>query len=40
LKDLSDEDVGFSLARLLDGKTFQDMLELQSEPGEFIPSPS
>jgi hypothetical protein len=40
LKDLSDENVDFSLARLLDGKTFQDMLDLQIEPGEFITSPS
>jgi hypothetical protein len=39
-KDLSEENVPFWVARLLDGRTFQDLLDLQSEPGEYYPKPS
>jgi hypothetical protein len=39
LKNLSEEDVIFIVRRLTDGKTFQDLLGLQSEPGEYIPRP-
>ena len=37
LKDLSEEDVHLFVSRLTDGKTFQDLLDLQSEPGEYVP---
>jgi hypothetical protein len=38
LKDLSEEmNVHLTVTRLLDGKTFQDLLDLQGEPGKFPP---
>jgi hypothetical protein len=39
LRDLSEEDVNVLVMRLTDGKTFQDLLDLQSEPGEHVPRP-
>lgn len=39
-KDLSEENIDLWVARLLDDKTFQDLLDLQSEPGEYYPQPS
>ncbi len=39
--DLSEQqNTDFWVSRLLDGKTFQDLLDLQSEPGEYFPKPS
>lgn len=39
--DLSEQqNTDFWVSRLLDGKTFQDALDLQSEPGEYYPKPS
>jgi len=40
LKDLSGQRQVLYVSHLLDGKTFQDMLDLQSEPGEWYPKPS
>ncbi len=40
LKNLSGQTVDLWVSHLLDGKTFQDMLDLQSEPGEYVPPPS
>jgi hypothetical protein len=37
LKDLSEDDVTIFVGRLTAGKTFQDILDLQSEPGEYFP---
>lgn len=34
------EDVELWAILLLDGKTFQDLLDMQSEPGEYVPKPS
>jgi len=39
LKNLSEEDVRLLIFRLPDGKTFQDLLDLQSEPGEWVSKP-
>ena len=39
LRDLSEEDVHLFVDRLTDGKTFQDLLDLQSEPGEYFTAP-
>ena len=39
-KNLSEDNIDLWVGRILDGKTYQDMLNLQSEPGEFIPQPS
>jgi hypothetical protein len=40
-KNISDrEDVDLWAYRLLDGKAFQDLLDLQSEPGEYFPKVS
>jgi hypothetical protein len=39
LKDLSEKDVHLLVRRLTDGKTFQDLLKLQSEPGGHTPMP-
>jgi len=39
--DLSEgQNTDFEVARLLDVKTYQDILDLQSEPGEYYPRPS
>jgi hypothetical protein len=38
LKDLSDYEVIVHIHRLSDGKTFQDVLDQQSEPGEHFPN--
>ena len=38
-KDLSGVNAGFAIRRLADGKTFQDLLDMQSEPGEYFPKP-
>lgn len=40
LNDLSDMNMRLFVSRLIDGKTFQDLLDLQSEPGELYPAPS
>lgn len=40
LKDLSEENVDLWVSLLRDGKTFQDLLDRQSEPGEYLPKPS
>ena len=40
LKDLSGQGQYLYVSRLLDGKTFQDVLDLQSEPGVYYPKPS
>jgi len=40
VKDLSGQGQYLYVSRLLDGKTFQDLLDLQSEPGEYVPKPS
>ena len=37
LKNLSEQSTGIFVSRLTDGKTFQDLLDLQSEPGEYVP---
>jgi hypothetical protein len=37
LKDQSELEVNLFVSRLTDGKTFQDLLDLQSEPGEYVP---
>jgi hypothetical protein len=37
LKNLSEEEVGFYVSRLTDGKTFQDLLDFQNEPGDYVP---
>ena len=39
LIDQSDKDVIFWVSRLLDGKTLQDLIDMQSEPGEWSPKP-
>jgi hypothetical protein len=39
LRNLTEGDVTLFVRRLTDGKTFQDLLDLQSEPGEYIPRP-
>ena len=33
----TEQGYGFWVAQLLDGKTYQDALDLQSKPGEYIP---
>lgn len=39
--DLSEQqNTDFWVGRLLDGHTYQDLLDLQSEPGEYYPKPS
>jgi hypothetical protein len=40
LKDLSGQNQVLYVSHLLDGKTYQDLLDLQSEPGEYVPKPS
>ncbi len=40
LNDQSDMNVILLVGKLTDGKTFQDLLDLQSEPGESFPKPS
>ena len=42
LRDLSENNplFGLWLGHLLDGHTYQDVLDLQSEPGEYYPKPS
>jgi hypothetical protein len=40
LFDLSGQNQDLWLARLHDGKTFRDLLDLQPEPGEYYPKPS
>ena len=40
LKDLSGQAQVLYVPHLLDGKTFQDMVDLQSEPGVYYPKPS
>jgi hypothetical protein len=40
LIDLSEQNQEMYIARYLGGKTFQDLLELQSEPGEYFAKPS
>ena len=40
LKDLSEQNQVLYVSLLLDGKTYQDLLDLQSEPGEYYPKPS
>ena len=40
VKDLSGQRLLLYVSRLVDGKTFQDMLDLQSEPGEYYSKPS
>ncbi|MGD2147548.1 MAG: hypothetical protein PVH41_12700 [Anaerolineae bacterium] len=37
--DQSDKDVHLYVVTLTDGKTFQDVLEMQSEPGAYFPKP-
>jgi hypothetical protein len=39
-KNLSGKTVDLNVIRLTDGRTYQDLLDLQSEPGEYIPEPS
>lgn len=39
LKDLSGADMDFYLSLINEGHTFQDLLDMQSEPGEFYPQP-
>ena len=39
LKDLSKINVNLYVSRLTDGKTYQDLLDGQSEPGEYYPKP-
>jgi hypothetical protein len=39
LKNLSEEDASLLIFRLPDGKAFQDLLDLQSEPGEWVSKP-
>ena len=39
LKDLSEQNQVLYVSLLLDGKTYQDLLDLQSEPGEYYPKP-
>jgi len=36
-KNLSEDYLSFKVGRFLEGKTYQDLLELQSEPGEYNP---
>ena len=38
-KDLSGQNQVLYVSHLLDGHTFQDLLDLQSEPGEYYPRP-
>jgi len=39
--NLSDEPaVEFWVSQILDGKTYQDVLDLQDEPGDYVPKPS
>jgi len=40
LKDLSEQYQALYVSRLLNGKTYQGLLDLQSEPGEYYPQPS
>ena len=40
LKDLSGQRQVLYVGHLLDGKTFQDLLDRQSEPGEYVPKVS
>jgi len=37
LVDLSDDNANLFVGRLTEGKTFQDMLDLQGEPGGYVP---
>ena len=39
LKNLSEEDVKIWTQRITEGKTYQDLLDLQNEPGEYVPEP-
>lgn len=39
LKDLSDKKVDIWVSLLSDGKTFQDLVDQQNEPGEYFPKP-
>lgn len=39
LKGLSEQNQQLYLAYYINGKTFQDLLDLQDEPGEFFPKP-
>ena len=39
LKNLTEEDVNLFVSKHVGGKTFQDVLDLQGEPGESLPDP-
>ena len=39
LKNLSEEEVKLWTQRITEGKTYQDLLDLQNEPGEYVPKP-
>lgn len=39
LKNLSDENLGLWTGQILDGHVYQDMLDLQSEPGKYFRKP-
>jgi hypothetical protein len=39
LKNLTEEDVNLFVSKHVGGKTFQDVLDLQGEPGESLPEP-
>ena len=39
LKDLSEDEVNIFVSRHVSGTTFQDLLDLQGEPGGYIPEP-